>query len=159
MSEEISVEIDQYNLDKEWLGQPKKMKEAVEEWSEAKDELAQAKAKLDRTKAKLELDIRKNPDKFDLGKVTEAIVAAAVLLELDYKKALNDVNEAQYRVNTTHGTVDALDHRKRALENLVRLFGMDYFSSPQAKTEQDREAMGTVEKRSARRRAIRGDKK
>ena len=41
----------------------------------------------------------------------------------------------KHKVDVLQVVVDALDHRKKALENLVTLHGMSYFASPKAPKE------------------------
>jgi hypothetical protein len=61
---------------------------------------------------------------------------------------------AKDRVNKVEAVVTALDHRKKALENLVYLHGQSYFSAPTAPRGM-KDRMDEVEKASVRGKARR----
>lgn len=146
------VEIDQDRLDKEWLQQPKLYLEYAEKLAEANDALSKRKSALEVVEAELSLDIRLNPFKYKFTKVkpNNDEVEATLKLQEPYKLALEKYNRAQYRVDILKAAVTALDHKKRALENLVVLHGQSYFASPRAKGEAAREFSEEAGKKSAR---------
>jgi len=133
---ESLLEIDQYRLDREWLLQPKRVMKYATMLADAKKEMLEHKAALDLAEAELELSIRKDPDDFGLEKITEAIVKAAVIVQPRYQKALKRYNNSRHRVDVLSALLEALQHRKKALEDLVTLHGQNYFSEPRAKVEE-----------------------
>ena len=98
--------------------------------SEARKELDYLKEQLDAVKAQLSKEIRADPDSFDVGKITENIVADTILLQDEYKKAAEEVVEAQYRYGMARSALDAISTRKDTLEGLIKLYGMQYFTGP-----------------------------
>jgi hypothetical protein len=147
------LEIDKYNLDEEWLSHPNKFYEAALQAAEAKNEMVESGRMLDIVRAELDKEIRGDPSKFNIGKISEGIISSTIELELKYRKALSKFNKAKYKMNVMQALVDAYDHRKRALQDLVYLHGQNYFSSPVARTSEAKEAMKEVEKMSIRRRS------
>lgn len=117
-------------LDTEWLEQPKLYHKWAGKLAEARLREDEAKQRLELIKANLDKQIREDPDGFELLKITEASVAATILKQPEHKKAQKAVNQCRYITNMVQAAVSTLDHRRRALENLVMLHGRDYFSKP-----------------------------
>ncbi len=135
MSEEKDFfEIDLYNLDQEWQNQPKLYHTYAMILVEARKALEQAKADQELKFAKLELDVRKNPTKYGLAKVTEGSIEKTVTIQDEYQDVVRTVIKAKYRVDKAQVDVTTLDHRKKALEKEVDLFLADYFAQPKAKS-------------------------
>lgn len=122
--------IDENVLDVELLEQPSLMAKYSRMLAEAQRDKDLAKESLDLMKAEIDLDIRDNPEKYKLAKITEAAITNCILMEEDYQAALKDLHEATYQVNVMHGVIKAIEHRKSALENLVKLYGQNYFAGP-----------------------------
>lgn len=130
MNYEQDIRIDETALDVEWLEQPTLMMKYAKIAAEARRELDLAKENLDVIKAEIDKDIRMNPENYDLGKVTEAAIFATMLGTAKYKKANQRLIDAKYEADVASAAVRAMDARKEALENLVRLHGQQYFAGP-----------------------------
>jgi len=130
MSYETDVTIDPDALDVEWLRQPQLMIKYAKISAEAKMEVLSAKENLDLVRAELDKDIRSDPDKFGIAKITESAVLNTIISNQRYKKANSEYLEKQYEYEMSRGAIQALEHKKDALENLVRLFGQQYFAGP-----------------------------
>lgn len=133
------LEINSNALDVAWLEQPKLYGKYADKVVEAKEGVDDEKQNLDNVRAKLDLDIRSNKEKYDLEKITEAVVANTILIQDDYIEAVHDYNEANYNHMMMQNACKALDHRKKALENLVTLHGHNYFASPKEPRNLDKE--------------------
>jgi hypothetical protein len=157
MSDELRLEIDEYRLDKEWVGQPNQRKVWGEKHADALLEVDEAKSALEVTKAQIDKAIRENPERFGLKKITETVVANTILTDLECQEVMKRLNEARHKARIIEAAVEALEHRKRALEKLVDLQGRDYFSEPRA-SEETKEKMDRVEKRAARSRGVKRQK-
>lgn len=72
------------------------------------------------------------PEEFGIEKATDARVNCAVVADEDYQAALQKMLDYKHALDVYSAVVTALDHKKKALENLVTLFGQDYFSTPRA---------------------------
>lgn len=123
-------DLDQHRLDAEWVNQPKAYYEQALLLADARKVLEQAKAERDVVDAELDKDIRLHPTKYKLEKLTEPVIANTVLLQKEHQKAGTLVIGAKHAVDVLQAAVDALDHRKKALENLVHLFLSNYWSEP-----------------------------
>ncbi len=128
MKDAIDINID--SLDTEWLKQPRMYLEAAEEATAAGFKHDRAKDQLEDVKAELDFKIRANHELFGLTKSTEASIAGAILLQGSYEEALEAYQISKRDYNSAMNVVKALDHRKKALENLVQLYIGQYFSSP-----------------------------
>lgn len=127
-----ALEIDLDRLHEEWAAQAPMYKDWADILAEARADLAEAKSARDAIEAEIKLDMRRHPEEYELpgSKPTDDTIKSAVLLEPRYKKADSVVINLQYEVETIQGTVTALDHRKKALENEVSLRLANYFSMP-----------------------------
>jgi len=130
MSYEQDMYIDESALDVELVEQPTLMARYSRLLAEARRDKDLSKEALELIKAEIDLDIRDHPDKYNLVKVTENAIGNCILMEDDYKKAQKAYHDANYEVNVLQGVVSALEHRKSALENMVKLYGQNYFAGP-----------------------------
>lgn len=147
-------EIDQYNLDKEWLEQPKLYHEHAIDLVNARKGLEQKKGDFDVVKAELSQTIRGDPAKYGIDKVTEAVVANMIILQREYETANDAVIDARHNVDIYQAAVTTIDHRKRALESLVTLHGQDYFSAPKSKSV-SRDQVDEIEQKAVARKSSR----
>ena len=113
-------------------------------------ELEEQKAELDVVKAEIDKLIRDNPTPFDIVKTTETLITNTIIQQNDYQKQQAQVRTAKHNVDILQAAVSALDHRKSALENAVKLHGQNYFSKPVAQDEESKEIVDVIKKRSAR---------
>lgn len=143
--------IDPNELDREWVRQPGLYHKYATDLADARREFEQAKTQLEIAAADVDSVIRSKPEKFGIEKVTEAAVKAAVLASREYKAATDAVHNARHAVDVLQAAVTTLDHRKKALENLVDLRLANYFSEPRAGSPRAREHMEEKTKQRARR--------
>ena len=125
---EQELKINKLALDEEWLRQPSLYHEWSENHSQALLERDKAKQQLDLMKSELDLEIRKNPAAFGIDKPTENAISNVIIVSDRYQKDLEAVQKSQYDVNVIAGAVEALSHKKSALDNLTRLFLSGYWS-------------------------------
>jgi len=127
---QLRLEIDPLRLDEEWLGQPKQRQIFGELLADAQLKQDTAKSTLEVVKAETDREIREDPEAHGIGKLTEASVATAITVDPAVKVAVKKWNKARHEVNVLQAAVDGLEHRKRALTQLVELHGQDYYSTP-----------------------------
>lgn len=144
------IEIDHNALDLEWIEQPKNFLLISTELADEKKLLEKLKLRADVTESEVAKNVRDNPDKYGLSKVTEAGIKSAVAGSDEMKKALQRIIDKKHDVDILQSAVTAMDHRKRALENLVTLHGQQYFSSPKEPRDLDAEFLKDSKKRRAR---------
>jgi hypothetical protein len=123
--------IDQNLLDREWINQPKFFFRYACMLADARKAYEEAKANMKIVAADADQKVRMGASKRE-EKVTEALVLATVQRRNDYREAEQAVINTKHNVDILDAVVTALEHRKVALENLVRLHGQEYFSSPKA---------------------------
>ncbi len=148
------VAIDEFSLDKEWVGQPVLYDKYARKLANARRELEEAKNRLEVVKAEQSLEIRARHGE---KKPTEAAIATLVTASSVVKDASQAVVEARHAVDVLTAATTALDHRKKALENLVQLHLSGYYANPKA-PDGDREVVEEMEKREIRRRGMRRPK-
>ena len=129
---ERDVSIDETALDVEWLQQSHLMYKYAKYQADTKKAVDEAKEMLDFIRAKLEMDIRANPENYGLSKVTESAIASSILLQPEYQEASKKYIEAKYENDVAAAAVRAIDQKKTALENLVKLLSVSYFAGPSA---------------------------
>jgi len=124
------VKIDEEDLVKECLHHPSNVSDVAIALADAVRDRDSKKMELEVLEAELDLEIRKNPDKFNLPKVTESTVRSALVSQGVYQGVKEELLEANHTVDVLKGLSQALMDKRKSLENLVQLHGMDYFSSP-----------------------------
>ena len=130
MNYEQDMRIDVDSLDVEWVDQPTLMLRYTKIAAEARMALDRAKENLGIVKAEIDLTIRKDPEKYDIIKITESAIQSAIILDTDYGLVNEKCLQAAYEFDMAQGAVKAVDQRKQALENLVKLHGLQYFAGP-----------------------------
>lgn len=143
--------INQYELDKEWASHPKMMEDCCRAGADARLAFDEAKDLLELEHAKLYSAISSDPARYGLPKATDAVVSAAVLQQKSYQQLQASVRELRHAMQVMDAGKSALEHRKKALEDLVALHLSGYFAAPQA-AKADREAVEEMEKRTIRER-------
>ncbi len=159
MNYERDITINQDALDVEWLEQPRLMLKYGRYMAEAELELATAKQNMEVKYAELDKDIRENPGDYGIEKIVEAGVMAAIKMNEGYKSAVKEYNECQYEYTMAKNAVKAFEHKKEALENLVRLFGQQYFSGPSVPRDLSREYQKHQDQKRADRKVAEGMKR
>ena len=127
---EVVYAIDKYNLDEECVRQIEFIEEAAHKAVMARIGVEAAKARLEQAKAAADIEIRNNPTQFNLAKVTEATVAAAVTAHPNVVIALNEHLTARQDMLQWEAACNMLEHRKKSLDNLIYLHGQAYYSKP-----------------------------
>lgn len=122
--------INEHKLDEEWLRQPSRMMEYSAELAQAIYDRNRAKENLDVIEASLDRDARNEPPPAGLGKLTETAIKNLIKLQDPYREAILAYHDCDMRTNLMQGAVNAFQHRKTALENLVKLYLAGYFSEP-----------------------------
>ena len=141
MSYEDDIRIDETALDVEWLNQPRLCLKYSQELAQAKKEVDRAKEKLDVVRAKIDQEIRKEPLTFGMEKITEASVQSNIVIHKLYRSAETGLTDAKYKSEMIRAAVSAIEHRKDALENLVKLYGQQYFAGPKVPRDLSAEAL------------------
>lgn len=126
------IVIDADALDVEWLQQPQLFIKYAEATVKAEMRYDKAKEYLDFIRAELDTEIRSNPLLYTQSdkKPTEGRISSLILTNPKYKNALDRYNTTKKQFKILSVALKAFEQRKSALENLVRLHGQSYFSSP-----------------------------
>jgi hypothetical protein len=123
-----NIKIDKYSLDLEFEKHPMLYHEFAMDMVGAEDEKDQAKDKLELLRAQLDVQIRDNPKKFGLEKITEAAISSTILQTNEYKEAQEYYNNTVSNLRILKIAVESLNQKKVALENLVKLYLGEYYS-------------------------------
>lgn len=144
---EDDVRIDPDALDVEWLRQAELMLIYTRHSADTKKEMDNAKEKLEVGRARIEMDIRKNPATYGLEKITEGAIQSTINLQKEHQALVKEYTEARYENEVAIAAVRAIDQKKSALENLVRLLGASYFAGPQAPRDLSKEVLQEKERK------------
>ena len=123
-----NITIDKYSLDLEFEKHPMLYHEYAMDMVGTEDERDQAKDKMELLRAQLDLEIRNNPKKFGLEKITEGAIQATILQNPNYIEAQTLYNTAVLNLRILKVAVESLNQKKVALENLVKLYLGEYYS-------------------------------
>ena len=151
MSENNPLEIDEFNLEKEWKDQPTLMGKWVKDAADAQYAYDSAKSSLTLVEADLGHEVRLSPGNYGVTKISNDAVDIAVKGQSAYRVAIRDVDKARHTLALVNGMVTALDHRKRALGMLVELWTKDYYANPKV-SQMDDETKAAVRSRGRQRR-------
>lgn len=146
------LKIDSLALDEEWLNQAPLFFFWAEKASEARAEADKQRFILDKVQARLSSEIRKNPSKFGLDKVTESAIQQQIILEDEFEEQSLLVIDARKEAEDLSKFVAALEQRRKALENLCFLQNQGYYGQPQEKP-------AIVRKEERRKRGVKGPSK
>lgn len=130
MNFEEDVRIDESALDIEWLRQPELMGKYCRHAAHAKALMDKHKDRLDVVEAEIDRDIRENPESYGLSKLTETLIKSTILQTEKRQLAAQAYIDHKYEYDMAQAAVRAIDQKKSALENLVKLHGMSYFAGP-----------------------------
>jgi hypothetical protein len=132
MIEESEFQIDRNRLDDEWVRQVPLRNKYGELAAEARKKYTESKNDFSVVEAELYLDIAKNPGKYGLEKTTENSIKSAVTTNKRRNAAHDDMVRAKYELDIWESACKALDDRKSALPDLVKLFLAEYFAKPES---------------------------
>lgn len=138
---EKDIQIDPEALDVEWLNQAELMRKYSKHAADMKYQMDNLKERMEWTKAEVEMKIRSTPEAYGLVKVTESAIQSTLLLEPDYTKVQGEYNESRYEYDVAMAAVRAVDQKKNALENLVKLLSLSYFAGPISPRDLSQESM------------------
>lgn len=131
-------EVDETDLPGEWVRQPGNYLKVSLKLAKAEKDEAAAKAALDECYATLSRNVRENPEKYRVAKLTNEVVESVVTTHADYKAARQRHIDAGYLVKLLKAATGALEHKKKALENLVYLTGQGLYAAPKASGEAEK---------------------
>lgn len=140
MNYEKDIRIDETALDVEWWEQPSLFMKYAKNAANCQLEFDRCKEKLDLVRAELDKEIRENPEKFGINKITENAISNQIIFLKKYRDTNNELLKAKYELEIARVAVQAMNQRKEALENLVRLHGQSYFAGPKVPRDFTREA-------------------
>lgn len=131
-----------YLLDEEWVNQPKMVFDYIVQLEAAREKMDEAKTEMELVYAECDKSIRANPNKYDLpDKLTETLIKNTIMMQSEYQKAREDLSSIKHKVGVLGAAVTAMEHRKKALENLVILHSQNYFSTPKAHSENTKQVV------------------
>jgi len=130
MNYENDIKINEKDLDIEWLEQPTLMYKYAKMSIDYRKLMDKQMEKVNVIKAGIDKNIRANPEDFEIIKITETVVANTIIVQSEYTDAYNIYLEKKYDFDLVNAAVKALQDKKSALENLVKLHGQQYFAGP-----------------------------
>jgi len=126
----LDLKIDEESLDIECLDQASLFMKYAKHYAEARRTLDEVKQNLDIVRSDIDKQIREDPEKFGIVKVTEGSIQSALLTEATYNIEYKKYLDAKYEADMASNAVQAMNIRKEMLEGLMRLHGQQYFAGP-----------------------------
>lgn len=139
---EPDLEIQKFKLDEEWVRQPQRYLKYAQASAYFQQELGEAEQKAKVLLATLKADCAEDPETC-LGKgvkPTNDRCEAYAIQHPEYIAAKQAAIDAKYNADMALAAVFAMQQRKEALENLVKLQGMELYSEPKASGDFTKEA-------------------
>lgn len=126
------VKINEHELEKEWTEQPSLYMYYAEAHAEAIYQKDLAKSRLDLFYAKMYGSIKKSWEKYFDTKPTEPAIKEYILQHSGYKEKEQTLIDLTRDVNILSAAKTSMEHRKKALENLVSLKITGFYAEPSA---------------------------
>jgi hypothetical protein len=123
-------ELDIHNLHKEWVRQDKLVGYYGRQLAIARRRHEELKASTQVYEAETSRRIRQKPVVYGIKRPTEAAIKEAVLIEVLASKEHDRLIYAKYKVEMLEVAMRRLEHRKKAISDLVYLRGQEYFAEP-----------------------------
>lgn len=133
------ITIDPEALDVEWLRQAALTFKYTAHAAQTRADMDYAREKLDLQRAELDKKIRNSPEAYGITKMTEGALQSVVLANKDYQYAAQLYNNARFENEMAQAAIRAIQDKKTALENLVRLHASNYFAGPKVPRDLGRE--------------------
>lgn len=133
-SDKEAIPVDFSNLDREWIDFPEQLFEACEAEREKTAEIKEKKLKLDQLMSEKSTEIRNNPKEFGIDKITERAIEEVLATEEKVVKRKEQLLTLENELEKRKNVRMALYEKRRALENLVTLYGLGYFAEPKDRT-------------------------
>lgn len=147
-------EIDKTRLDEEWVKHTRLVEHYADQLADAKRDLEIAKTAYDVKEAETSLKIRKRPDRYlENVNVTEKSIETVLTTKMAESQENEDWLDAKHRSDLLQAAMTKLEHRKKALEDLVYLWSAGYFSEPKNKY-MDKEDIDRMKSKQMSRKAV-----
>lgn len=131
---EKDISINKFKLDEECISHSSLYFRYSSMQADAKTRLSKAKDNLELVEAERNMAIRKSLS--DSGaKITEAMINSALITDEEVIEAKTKVREAEDIFAKLSVAVQAFEHRKSELDNLVKLYCSGYYSVPSSSPE------------------------
>lgn len=127
------VKIDEMNLDYEWRRQPELILEYTNALADKEKEYADLRLILETKSAEIKNIARSYGEIVIKGKkvkVTESALSELVLVDEEYIENKRKLIDVEHEIDILKGAVEALKHKKTALEWQSQLFLTGYFGEP-----------------------------
>ena len=129
------VSIDRDRLDEEWLTQAEQFLVQAINAAEARKSMDEAREAADVVWAEIYKQVKESPEKFGYSKVTEELAKSIAETQPEVRAAVQLHIDRKFELGIAEAVVEAFQHRKRALENLVTLQAQGYYMSGAASRE------------------------
>ena len=124
------TEIDIFNLHLECQNQDSLVGYYGRKLADAKLKHERAKTARDLFEAETARRIRRKPQVYNLKRLTEGAIKEVITVEVLTSDAHEKVLKTKHTLDILEITLRRLEHRKRALSDLVYLQGQNYFAAP-----------------------------
>lgn len=121
--------INRHDLPTEWENHPQTYMYWADEYTYAVLDRDRQKDQVDLTFADLDGQIRNDPDAYQLTKVTDSSVAAAVKRTDLYQSEMEKLHQANLLVNRMAAARSAMDHKRKALDAMTSLLLNQFYNS------------------------------
>jgi tetrahydromethanopterin S-methyltransferase subunit G len=126
---ESRMPVDRSDLETECERQASFHEEVGDMYALSRAEVRSAEKRLKEVKAELSGKVRANPSVYGFEKITEAAVESAILLQPEYKTALELMNRWEAISDRLQNLVASVYQRKSMISDLVSLYCSNYYAT------------------------------
>ena len=123
--------VNEENLHLELATLPSQIYEAGELVADSRRTLDEYKRRLELEEARADARVRFDPGGFNIPKITESAIAAAIEQIPEIQLLKQQIIEAKHANDVAYATMNALETKRKSLESLVQLQNIGYFASRQ----------------------------
>lgn len=137
------LQIEETRLNRECVRLPNQYRMASFQAAQIDRDIAETQAEKDVFEAELQLKIRKEPEMFELEKITEGAIKEIVATNEDVQKLDKKLRRLRHQRDLFKALVNGLEMKKRSLTNLVELHAAGWYAEVRPSSE-GREAMNKL---------------
>lgn len=119
------INIDHENLHEEWINHSSNFNKILSIYNEKERDFKRKWEEVKTKKSELVIEY-----KDDNPKATAVQIEANYRTDSEYKLLKSEMVNLEYEKNDLHSIIESYRHRKIALENIVELYGRQYFADP-----------------------------
>jgi alkylhydroperoxidase/carboxymuconolactone decarboxylase family protein YurZ len=125
----FDFQVNEENIHMELSILPSQIFEAGEMVADTRRAMDEYKRQLELMESQMDGQIRANPALYNISKITEGAITAAIEMIPDIQELKQKIIEGKHANDVSYAAANALDAKRKSLESLVQLRNIGYFAA------------------------------